>query len=115
MPQAQVNAIIVGLLCRIYSGINPMAVCDPNTLLAEAKCFVSRSQNEILAIQAQLLCEILQGGAAGQTCIIGCAPTGPVIPGPCLFSIAYSPGPNPGYWLWDENRGVWDEVLAPGP
>lgn len=111
----ELEAIKVNLLCRILTQTNPMATCDPDELISDSKCWLNRPLIELQSIQTQLLCELVNGGAPGATCVIGCAVTGPAIPGPCIFSIAYSPGPNPGYWLWDESRGLWDEIVAPGP
>jgi hypothetical protein len=105
----------VELLCLILRQSNPMASCDPNVLLEAGKCLQCLGTQQMQVVQTQLLCEILQGGGSGATCIIGCANTGPIIPGPCPFSLAYSPGPNPGFWLWDQARAVWDEIVAPGP
>lgn len=111
----QFGMVTLALLCRIMRGGDPMASCDVNDLMRDAKCFAGLPTNQQMAIQTQLLCEILNGGGSGTTCIIGCPVTGPVIPGPCAHSLAYSDPPNPGVWLWNDSSGLWDEIISPGP
>lgn len=36
--------------------------CDPTTLLSDAKCFLCLTQQQLLAVQALLLCQISQSG-----------------------------------------------------
>lgn len=102
------------LLRQMLLGINPMAVCDVQSLVTAGKDFDRVSYREAVNVGLQLACEILTVGL-GATCIIPCPSTGPVVPGPCLYSIAYSAGPNPGVWIWDATRAAWDELIAPGP
>ena len=83
-----------------------MAACDPQTLLADGKCFIGLPSKQILAIQTQLLCEILQGGGTGETCII-CLPgdTAPAATAPCDCSIAYNMLGQ--FWFWNNLSSQW--------
>lgn len=91
-----------------------MATCDVTELLNDGKCFQRADDRQLLIIQAQLLCEILNGGGGGQTCIL-CGTGAPTEAPPCDCSLYYSDDTNPGLWVWDSVNTVWDEVIAPGP
>ncbi len=105
---------MVELLCKILQAGNPMASCDPATLLLDAKCFICLTPQQQMAIQTQLLCEILQGAGPTETCI-ECGVGAPTDPAPCDCSIYYSLEPNPGVWVWDNVDAEWDAVIGAGP
>lgn len=100
---------MLALLCRILQASNPMATCDPQTLLQDAKCFVPLPADQRQAIMVQLLCEILQGGGTGGTCIVclegSAAPTDPAT---CPCSIAYNGLGQ--FWFWDNLTTSWFPV-----
>lgn len=107
---------VLELLSQILKAANPLANCDPNVLLDSGKSFGALSEKDSWTVGLELLCEILNAGGSAATCIIGGAAWPPVIAGPCAFSIYYStPGPNPGFALWDATNGLWDIIIDKGP
>jgi hypothetical protein len=83
-----------------------MAVCDVNSLMQDAKCFMCLDPKQMLAVQTQLLCELLQGGGTSSTCITCLAGAGvPTDPAPCPCSIAYNATGQ--FWFWDSLTASW--------
>lgn len=82
--------------------------------MADACKFTCLDTKQAQAVELQLLCEILQGGGTGTTCLLdGIGP--PVVAGPCPFSLyREGPGPNFGLWIWD-GVSAWSNAIAQGP
>ena len=86
-----------------------MATCNVNSLMSSASCFLCLTPNQMMAIQTQLLCEILQGGGSGETCIV-CLDDDltPVDPGPCECSICYNQIGQ--FWFWNNLTTTWNPI-----
>lgn len=86
-----------------------MADCSVQTLLASAcsSGFNGRNQGELLAIIAQLLCEILHaGGGGGQSCLLCSVASDPVDAPTCDCAIYYRKDISK-FWYWDAEALTW--------
>lgn len=106
----QLMAVRAVLLCQILQVNNPMASCDPTSLMAAAACFDCLDLRQLSVIQTQLLCEILQTGSATANCII-CGDDDPSATPPCDCAVAYNRVTG-GFWYWDANETAWVQLLV---
>lgn len=107
--------VALELLCQLVQLQNPMASCDPSTLLADGKCWLCLSEQQARAILIQLGCELVAGGGTGEVCIFEVPITGPVAPPPpgCTAAFAYYPSDFPGTWVWNSGTSSWNVVNNP--
>lgn len=98
--------MLLALFCKILKAANPMASCDVNTLMEDAKCFLCLTPDQRSAVLLQLACEILHGGGTGTTCLV-CLDHGetPTDPAPCDCSIAYNLDAQ--FWYWNSLTNAW--------
>lgn len=98
----QLQLVIAALLCQLLKTANPMASCDVATLLASARCFEGcTTPTQLMLIQTQLLCEILNNGGtpggSGVTCLDASDPVDPPA-GNCGIAYRKDTG---SIWIWD--------------
>lgn len=93
------------LLCLLIQSNNPMATCNVDQLMKDAACFACLSPHEMMTIQTQLLCELLQGGGGG-TCIVCLDDSeAPTEAATCPCSIAYNQIGQ--FWFWNSLTSSW--------
>lgn len=91
----------LSMLCRWLRLLDPMADCSPQSLLEDASCFACHTDGELMIIQTQLLCEILQaGGGGGNSCLL-CGVVDPVADPDCDCAIYYNTAVG-SFWIWDD-------------
>lgn len=105
----QVQLINLALLCKILKAQDPMATCDVQELMDSAKCFDCLSDFQLAMIQAQLLCEINEGGGTGVGSGVACGTGDPVDPptGSCGLYYRTDTG---SIWLWD--GATWNQKIV---
>lgn len=66
IPEKDLAAMQVYLLCQILQNSNPMADCSPQAIRDASSCFrCSLSGKELYAAMVYLLCQILDTGGGG--------------------------------------------------
>lgn len=108
----QLTLAKLALLCAINQALNPMATCDPATLMQQGKCFACLDAKQAQMVELQLLCNIAGdggggGGMGGITSGIG-NPVGPPVSGNGLY-LNLS---NSTLWGWNSSLGLWVELIA---
>lgn len=84
--------------------------CDPETLLAQAACFSCLSKQELEAIIAQLLCNLVTLGGGGG---VNSGMSNPVLPPNNPTSSAlYVNLATGSLWYWDPNQTAWYALIS---
>lgn len=88
-----------------------MAVCTPAALLSSASCFACLSEKQLAAINAYLLCQILNGGGGGggaaNNFVSYTSGTPPAPADPTKPGWAYDPTGNLQSRGWDVSLQQW--------
>lgn len=117
LPEKDLAAMQVYLLCQILQQYNPAMICTPQSLRDASTCYrCELSGKELYAAQVYLLCQILNNlGGGGNSTVVWHFNHAPDVPGGDIVIIAFDhqPGCN-SIWWWDPTLAVWTEFDVEG-
>lgn len=116
IPEKDLAAMQVYLLCQILQQFKPAMDCSAQSLRDASSCYRCKlSGKELYAAMVYLLCQILNNLGGGDSAVVWHGNVAPSIPGGDSFIVYFDhePGCN-SIWFWDPVTAVWTEFDVEG-
>lgn len=103
------------MLCSILQALNPVASCDPQTVLENGACWgcIAGDLRQVNMAKLQLLCDIkaLLAGEGGSSGIVSAGDVDPALAPVGSVGFYYNRVAG-SFWSWDSTLGAWVKLIG---